>query len=145
MQKKICLAVMRLQPLHEGHKILINEMFRKCNSVIIAIGSVNKKDSKNPFSYEERKKMLLEAFGNKKNLFIIPLEDIGAKTKEEWIDHIKKKLASSNLQEPHYYYCGSKEDAYWYDESGWEIRIVDRFSIGKGINATQIRKDLGIV
>jgi cytidyltransferase-like protein len=142
MQKKICLAIMRLQPLHEGHKILIRKMFEKCDDVIIAIGSVNKKDHKNPFSYKERKNMLLKAFKDKTNLSIIPLEDIGAQTKKEWIDYVKERLRFFNLKEPCCYYCGSKEDASWYEESNWKIYIVDRFSIGKGINATQIRKNL---
>ena len=38
---------MRLQPLHEGHKILINTMLKECDEAIVAIGSVNKKDKKN--------------------------------------------------------------------------------------------------
>jgi len=141
---KNCLAIMRLQPMHEGHKILINQMFNECKNITIAIGSVNKNDKKNPFSYEKRKQMVLDAFGNRENLFIIPLTDIGAKSKAQWIEHVLDTLRTYHLSKPDCYFSGSYDDASWYDESGWDIKIVDRFTIGKGINATQIRKDMGL-
>jgi bifunctional NMN adenylyltransferase/nudix hydrolase len=141
--KKVALAIMRLQPLHDGHKILINEMFNRCDKVIIAIGSINSTDKqRNPFSFAQRKEMLLNAFKNKKNMHIIGIEDINAKTKQEWVNYVKEQLKINNLPQPTCYFSGSKEDASWYEESGWEIIIIDRYTIGKGICATQIRKEL---
>lgn len=141
--KKIGLAIMRLQPLHEGHKILIKEMIDGCDIAVIAIGSAQEsKTQKNPFSYEERKKMIFEAFGDEKKLFAIPINDIGAKTKKEWVEFVEKELAKNNLPLPTHYFTGSIEDAKWYTESGWEIVIVDRLTVGKGISATKIREEM---
>lgn len=141
--KKIGLAIMRLQPLHDGHKILIKEMINGCDIAIIAIGSAQEsKTQKNPFSYEERKKMVFDAFEDEKKLFVIPINDIGAKTKKEWVEFVEKELAKNNLPLPTHYFSGSVDDAKWYTQAGWEIVIIDRFTVGKGINATKIREEM---
>jgi len=141
--KKTALAVMRLQPMHEGHKILIEKMLELCDDVIIAVGSAQEsRTDKNPFSYEERKKMLLDVFPDSKTLSIIPLADIGAKSKKEWTDYLIKELKKNSLPSPTHYFSGSKEDADWYTQTGWDIIIVDRFTVGKGISATKIRENM---
>lgn len=141
--KKIGLAVMRLQPLHDGHKILIKEMVDSCDIAIVVIGSAQEsKTQKNPFSYEERRSMVFEAFEGEKKLFVMPINDIGAKTKKEWVEFVEKELAKNNLPLPTHYFSGSVEDAQWYVESEWEIVIVDRFTVGKGISATKIREEM---
>jgi cytidyltransferase-like protein len=138
--KKTALAIMRLQPLHEGHQILINEMFSQCDEVIIAIGSINSLDkARNPYSYEERKEMLLSLYSQRVNLRIIGLEDIGANSHNEWVDYVKATLLDCKLSNVTDYFSGSNEDALWYQKSGWKITIIDRMTIGKGINATMIR------
>ena len=83
IKKSVALAIMRLQPLHDGHKILINEMIKRCDIVIIAIGSINKScKEKNPYSFKERKKMLEDSFKKMDNFYIIGIEDIQARTKK---------------------------------------------------------------
>jgi cytidyltransferase-like protein len=140
----VALAIMRLQPLHEGHKILINEMLKRCDEVIIGVGSTQEsKTEKNPFTYEERKKMLKDAFKDK--IKIIPLIDIGAKTKEEWVDYVLCELKKYSLPTPTHYFSGSKEDANWYNETNWEIVIIDRYTVGKGISGTEIRKTMRFI
>jgi cytidyltransferase-like protein len=141
--KTTALAIMRLQPLHEGHKILINSMFDLCDEVVIMIGSINSSDKKrNPFSYKERKEMLDKSFPHQKNLTVLGIEDIGAQSRQEWIDYVKSELEKKNIHEITHYFSGSREDASWYQDSGWKIEIIDRMSIGKGINATQIRESI---
>jgi nicotinamide-nucleotide adenylyltransferase len=60
MQKKykIALLIGRFQPFHKGHLFLIKETLKKAEKIIIGIGSVNVTDKNNPWSYEERKKIL---------------------------------------------------------------------------------------
>lgn len=139
--EKTALAVMRLQPLHEGHRILIDAMFERCDRVIIGVGSTQESGTeRNPYSYEERREMLLEHYGEKERLAIIPLVDIGAKSKQEWVDYVTGKLDRYGLPRPTHYFSGSEADAAWYTETGWEIVIIDRETVGKGISATKIRE-----
>ena len=140
---KTALAVMRLQPLHEGHRILIERMFGTCERVIIAVGSTQESGTdRNPYSYEARRAMILEHYGDRPDLSVIPLIDIGAQNRAEWITYLRRELDNAGLPEPTDYFSGSREDADWYIETGWRIHIVDRMSVGKGISATAIRQQL---
>jgi len=141
--EKTALAVMRLQPLHEGHTILIDAMLDACERVIIGIGSTQESGTeRNPYSYEERRVMLLERYGDRENLTIIPLVDIGAQSKQEWVDYVLGELDRHALPHPTHYFSGSRSDADWYTETGWEIVIIDRETVGKGISATKIRETM---
>lgn len=67
---KIGLVHGRFQPFHNGHKFLVDKMLKECNYGVILIGSVGKKDKKNPFSLEERKEMINKIYGKNKKLFV---------------------------------------------------------------------------
>jgi nicotinamide-nucleotide adenylyltransferase len=139
--KKIGLAVMRLQPFHEGHAILIRRMLQMCDEAVIAVGSTQESGTaRNPYTYEERRMMIQNAFPEAKNLRILPLTDIGAKSKREWVDYLMGELDKAGVPHPTHYFSGSDEDAGWYTETGWEIVIVDRETEGKGHSATRIRE-----
>ncbi len=138
---KTALAVMRLQPLHEGHRILIDAMFARCDRVIIGIGSTQESGTgRNPYSYEERKAMVEAAYGKRDDLTILPLVDIGAQSRQEWVDYLMEELKKRGLPCPTHYFSGSEADADWYTETDWEIVIIDRETVGKGISATRIRE-----
>jgi cytidyltransferase-like protein len=64
----------RFQPLHNGHISIINEGLKKEDFMIIIIGSKNKKNDRNPFSYDIRKNIITEYFGDK-NYFVEGLDD----------------------------------------------------------------------
>jgi len=51
----------RFQPLHDGHKACIKHILDKHDRVVIALRDTEKGD-KNPFSAEERRKMVEESF-----------------------------------------------------------------------------------
>jgi len=141
--KEITVNVRNLLAFPEGHKILIRKMVDTCDEIIIAIGSSQEsKTDKNPFSYEERKKMLEDAFPESGTFSIMPLADIGAKSKKEWTDYLARELEKNSLALPTHYFSGSKEDSEWYTDTGWKIVIIDRFTEGRGINATKIREEL---
>jgi len=140
---RIGLAVMRLQPLHEGHQILINQMLKTCESVVIGVGSTQESGTtRNPFSFEARYGMLKEVYSKEIDsgvMRVIPLIDIGAKYHAQWIEYLTSTLKTHQLPLPTDYFSGSLEDASWYQETDWEVHIIDRETVGKGINATAIR------
>lgn len=139
--KKVGLAVMRLQPMHEGHKILIDAMFAVCDEVIIGIGSTQESGTeRNPYGYDARKMMVEKAYPDRSNLHILPLVDIGAKSKQAWVEYVLGELDIEGLPAPTHYFSGSESDADWYTETGWEIVIIDRETVGQGISATKIRE-----
>jgi nicotinamide-nucleotide adenylyltransferase len=83
MQDKTALFVGRFQPLHKGHMHALEEAFRKYRRVVIVIGSINKNDGKNPFSFGTRKKMLELALRKYKGRFsIIGIPD--QESNEKW-------------------------------------------------------------
>lgn len=73
------LVIGRFQPFHKGHLFLINKSLEIADTIVLAIGSAQKSDEKNPFGLEARKKMLAEVVENEslasKVLGIIPLYD----------------------------------------------------------------------
>ncbi|MDR2034151.1 MAG: adenylyltransferase/cytidyltransferase family protein [Helicobacteraceae bacterium] len=137
--KEIALAVMRLQPLHNGHKLLIDAMLRETDAALIGIGSIDKNDERNPFSFDERKAMLRAIYGDEARLKVFGLRDIGAQTKREWARFVLSEIARLGLIAPTCYYAGSAEDGEWFADV-LPLRIVDRLNEGGGANATDIRK-----
>lgn len=113
------LAVMRLQPLHKGHTLLIKQMCDDCEKVVIVIGSADKKVTyHNPYDIETRKTMIKNVFGNR--VKIVPADDLGITGyKREWSDYIHDKLSKIGMPEPTDYYTGSPVDSKYYEHSFW--------------------------
>ncbi|MDR0747767.1 MAG: hypothetical protein LBE89_07765 [Helicobacteraceae bacterium] len=130
------LAVVRLQPLHNGHKLLIESMLNAAKTALIGIGSANRKDERNPYSYEERKSMVDAIF--KDRVAVFALDDIGAPSKRAWAEYVLKRIALEGLPKPDLYFAGSQEDGSWFDDL-LDVTIVDRFTTGGKISATAIR------
>lgn len=111
---RVGLAVVRLQPLHNGHCRIIDSMIRAHHTVILGIGSTQKNREKdNPWTFEERKKMVHNVYGDR--VKIIQLKDLGTTEKtNDWVDYVLDKIRKVGLQEPTDYYTGSKADAVFY-------------------------------
>lgn len=89
MEERTALFVGRFQPLHKGHLHVLKEMFGKYRKIVIVVGSINKSDEKNPFSFEERKKMLnsvLKRYRGRYTIIGIPDQ----KSNERWTELITK-------------------------------------------------------
>lgn len=92
MKAKTALFVGRFQPFHLGHLKVIKDILKKNDFIVIAIGSSDEKNTdKNPFSFEERKKMIESALKNEKikNFKIIAVPDVFEDKK--WVSIIKKQ------------------------------------------------------
>ena len=57
----------RFQPFHNGHLFVAKKLAEKFDSIIIVIGSSQEKGTlENPFSYNERKKMIADVLNKNK-------------------------------------------------------------------------------
>ena len=60
---KTVLFIGRWQPLHRGHKTLIQQAKNMGHRVVVGVRDT-KRDKDNPFSYRKRKRMIKKAFNN---------------------------------------------------------------------------------
>jgi len=137
------LAVMRLQPPHQGHRLVIETMLNECDEAVVAIGSVQEsRTAKNPLTFEERRMLLARLFPTSR-LHIIGVSDIGAPTRAKWAHYVLDQVHENGLDAPTCYYGGSDADLSWFaDIPGLALRKVDREGIGRGISATGIRQGI---
>ena len=96
---KVGILVGRFQPLHKGHVKAIQFARNNSDKLYIIVGSAEKSNQKrNPFSFEERKRMIELAINEKKlqdNISIVPINDANNHT--EWIASIKNTVGEYNL------------------------------------------------
>lgn len=83
------LFIGRFQPFHNGHFKVVKSITEKYDTVIIGIGSSQYKNTKdNPFSADERKKMIEATLKNNdiRNYRIVLIPDIH--NPPRWVDHV---------------------------------------------------------
>lgn len=82
------LYVGRFQPLHNGHKAVIDKLCEEVDELIIGIGSAQMShDLRHPFTAGERVLMIQRVLSDAKiPIYIIPLEDI--KRNALWVAHV---------------------------------------------------------
>lgn len=152
-QEKVGLAVMRMQPMHNGHYELISRMLREMDTVIIGLGSIQEsKTINNPFTPKQRREMVEKVFGptgKTSKIKIVELKDLGTVSKIAWAMHVFGKIDGMNLPKPTHYYAGSKHDASWFNsvneefgEGTLEIGILDRLKDTICMSGTEIRKSI---
>ncbi len=134
---KIGLTIMRMQPLHNIHQHIIDTMLVENDFVYIVIGSIDKKDARNPFSFAERKKMIEDLYPTEvanNKIGIIGLKDINNPPK--WVDYVLQNLEV----QPDVYYCGQDQDADLFLAKGIKVCQFNR-SV-KDISGTKIRNKI---
>ena len=135
--------IARFQPLHNGHKTIIDKMLSESNYVTIILGSAQESGTKtNPLSPEQRQKLIENLYGLKKNMKILFMNDIDC-DEDTWYKHVINFL-KENTKEfgfPEAYYCGDMKNGSYYDKGEFKIINVEREN-QKGFNnisATEIR------
>lgn len=101
------LIIWRFQPLHKGHELLIQTAIKDCSQVIILLGSSNKNNKNNPYSFKQRKEIIEEVFVEKK-VSIFPLPDF--QSDNEWKDKIVSYIPQS-FQEVNLYCWDKLQDS----------------------------------
>lgn len=137
-QTSSALAVMRAQPLHNGHLAIINRMISEHDNVTIGLGSCNKPVSdKNPWTGNDRKSMLRQIYGSR--IKILMLDDLPHDEENAWADYILNTMERLNIDKPEFYYSGSEFDSSWYKNRINNIIIVDREG-NDHLSGTEIRQ-----
>ena len=152
------LAVMRCQPFHNGHKRIIDQMLTECERVTLVLGSIDKRDKRNPFPFHDRKKMVkntytisderMDAWTQQIVVLGVPdiSDDLGWATyvlrsvEDHWVDNCGGE--EKDYLKPDAYYTGSEFDARWYRDSGMKINIIERIDKAYQITSATIIRDL---
>lgn len=86
-----CLYIWRFQPVHIGHLDVINQIFDTgYQNIIIGVGSSNKQDERNPFSFLQRKE-IIEMSLNDRGIDLSRIEIVGIpdfSEDEDWYAYI---------------------------------------------------------
>lgn len=145
---KVAFAAMRMQGFHNGHFNLITEMLKENEVIILGLGSTQiQRTMNNPYSPSERTEMVYKVFGKSKKIKIVPLKDLGAVDKKEWVDYCLNEIDKRGLPQPNRYYGGCATDVAWFIEAlnfqgkEIEVKILNRFKSGF-MSATEVRKSI---
>ena len=117
--------------------MVLGKMIEKfgLENCLVIIGSANVINERTPYTFEERKKMILKLFPKIK---ILPMADVG--NNEIWLENLKKMEGELNTK--FVFYGGSQADMEILSQRFETEVLVDRFTEGKGISGTEIRKSL---
>lgn len=101
--KRYGILIGRFQPLHLAHQSIINEIMHDGLTPLIFIGSSNKVDDKNPFSYSQRFNIIHSIYGDE--VVTLPIADFPEDS--EWVERFYLLLEAYNIDKSEcsiYYY-----------------------------------------
>ena len=126
------LFIGRFQPFHLGHMDAIQHISE--NEIIIGIGSSQYSDTdENPWTFEERKKMIEEALHDENIHYkIIAIPDIH--DEKNWVDHVKTIVGSFDVV-----YTGNDWVGNLFEEKNY---LVKKIKIKIEISGTKLRKKI---
>lgn len=151
MSKQYDFAVFigRFQPFHLGHVEVITRGLEIADKVVILVGSSNRPRSlRNPFTYEERLKMITVGLhrqipGSSSRFNVLPLPD-AAYDDTEWVANVQAAIrtATAHHVSPKIAIIGSEKDNSTYYLRlfpQWSFECADLHADDAPINSTAIR------
>jgi len=140
----------RFQPFHMGHKHLIDFGLEHAERVVVLVGGSNKARSfKNPWTFEERERMIEEAFrhdhnardGDISRVYVEPLPDVPGND-DEWLGNVYAAVDKHLSKDDTLGIIGYKKDAssYYLDlfPNAEQIMMERGFAT---LSATEIREN----
>lgn len=132
----------RFQPFHHGHEFVVKKALAHAKRVIMLIGSANSaRTTKNPFTFDERAKMILNAFGDEYDgrIWCQPLDDT-LYNDHKWLQNIQHNITHSVEKDAHIGIIGhTKDDSSYYLSlfPNWGAIELPSF---ENLSATPLRK-----
>lgn len=109
------LVVGRFQPFHKGHQALIDAALDAAARVVVAIGSSQEEGtSLNPFSFEERARMVEAVYGDAVDVVAVP--DIH--DPPNWVAHVRDRVGAFDV-----FYGNDRSTSHLFEAAG--VRTVD--------------------
>ena len=140
----ILVYIGRFQPFHLGHKSIIDKALTLSKEVVIVVGSsFSSRSIKNPFTFEERKDMILgsiENYNDRNKIKIVPVRDYRYNN-QKWITAVQSAVSAATK-----WYDKPKIGLIGYskDQSSFYLKMFPNWGNieapnYQGINATDIR------
>lgn len=137
----IATVIGRLQIAHLGHEDLIRQGLSLARKVVVVLGSsLRPRDSRNPFTWEERRAMIEGAFAptERERISFVPVCDYFDDNR--WDQAVRNRvLACSDIPNPSVILVGHKKDhtSYYLDHfQGWaRYEVTPKYDI----DATSLR------
>ncbi|MBR1610505.1 MAG: nicotinamide-nucleotide adenylyltransferase [Methanobrevibacter sp.] len=137
MEKVRAILIGRMQPIHNGHMQIINEILNEVDEIIIGIGSAQlSHELKDPFTAGERIVMINQALADEgvdpSRYYIIPMQDINFNA--IWVSHVKMLTPPFSVV-----YSGNSLVKQLFAEEGFEVRqppLYDR----EHLSGTEVRR-----
>lgn len=115
--QNLWIIIWRFSPLHLWHISLINYSLDNYDKTIVIIWSAEKIDDRNPYSLQERKKILNEEFGD--NIIINYLED--SLNDDVWISNLQKVIRNYSIESDNIHFL-------WWDlENDYAIKVIKEY------------------
>jgi len=96
---KTALVIGRFQPFHNGHRYLLLKALEYADKIVIGLGSSNRRDDDNPFTYKQRIAMLHEFINQEKIedkiVKIVPIPDVP--DDKEWLNLTLQKAGEFDV------------------------------------------------
>jgi bifunctional NMN adenylyltransferase/nudix hydrolase len=132
----------RFNPFHLGHQSVVEKGLEVAERVFIFIGSsFQARDIRNPFTFEERKRMIRAAFPDENKVKIFGIRDYPYND-NKWVNVIQGTVAQHTITDEKICLIGHAKDHSSYYLNifpNWDGVNVDNFN---NINATEIRDTL---
>lgn len=132
--------ILRGQPVHNAHVAIINQILSENDHAVILIGSASVPSTfKNPFTWQIRASMIMEALNYPDNISIVPINDY-LYDDIKWATHVQQAVTDAyNVSGIKYTLYGHvKDDTEFYLNlfGSWEKKFLPAV---EPLNATQIR------
>lgn len=131
----------RFQPFHNAHLEIIKKALEQTDRLVILIGSsFQPKTYKNPWSFDERKEMILSSLDikEKKEIHILPLMD-SIHNEQAWVVRVQEAVVSVTTPDDRVAIIGHQKDSSSYYLNmfpQWDFIDVE---LQETIHATDIR------
>lgn len=90
---QLAVFIGRFQPYHFGHHAVVMKALEIADRVLVLVGSSGGAQTlRNPFTFDERKEMILASGYDKNRIYIEPLED-HTYNDEKWVESIQNKVS----------------------------------------------------